>query len=1191
MTSESDKVTDPTVEFKNEDGIVEPKVDIKTSGTKNRFSGTVLNMDTSVASPSIFPILFERASNAWWNPSFDSPVLEAQHQKNAFPQTQRRFQYALFYIILACAAWSIFFAAMGKECWVEYVAGGVALLVFTVVILVFTYTKYYERFYLPTSILISVVICGLALSNFHRSKQNLSSMSTVGSFSGSIQILLMMYTVFPMPLYLCLIIGGSYSVVYEILAWYTHQNVPIQFTIGKALLHVCIHLIGTHIFINSQVRKRSTFWKVGQSIMARRDLEIEKQLKEKMIHSLMPEVVADEVMKSRVGEGDEQQEMDEYISTGRKRSSSLKKQKGQEIFRNFYMSKMDDVSILFADIVGFTKMSSNKTAAHLVALLNDLFGRFDVLCTKSGCEKISTLGDCYYCVSGCPEPKADHAKCCVEMGIGMIKAIQQFDEDNNEEVNMRVGVHTGTVLCGLVGTRRFKFDVWSNDVTMANLMESSGKPGRVHISECTYAFCKDIYEVEEGEPILDNRKHKVLTEDYDTATQSYKVQHVQEKTDLKTYFITGRKNRQDSSNQDLRSVTDTPPTEPKHKKEKEPVAESGEVAVEIPSDSGDLERKDSLRKGMMKNHLEPQQEALNGMSPTALLHRRGSGLYTAELALDETTEKGSGLKMDPMLVPINETLTKFRQVRDQSDIQLTKCIEENIMGVNYFYKPPINLFTLNFLRSEEEVEYRDHYLVDVQTVKTIASPRFSALFDMAISFLVMVIISVCCFMMFHPTPQWIAFFCVGMILEIAVLIPLIRNIFIDNSEAEFGKIMTFFTSWYPRHIVGVVIASLPSGAVYTNFSCELDNDADKFFAYLIVVSLLHFCNFSMFSSWMKSGLAIIAGAVLLILLSVGICGEISPENAMTTVSIVVFNEPFNASEYNNTSSTTPSPGLYSRVGHPVLRFEIILDMVLMLLLVCFLNREFEIAYRLSFHGDVEAAADKRQMEVEKDQCDWLLLNIIPEYLSETLKTTSKYSKNHRQVGVIFASIVNFSEFYEESFEGGKEYYRVLNELVADFEDLFDEERFKDIEKIKTIGSCFMAAGGLNSECREQNKNEKAHLYELMDFCLGMLEVIHQFNESIFNFDFEMAIGFNVGDVTAGVIGTTKLHYDIWGDTVNIASRMYSTGARGKIQVTEDTKNIMEDVFEFEYRGEIFVKGKGDMKTYLLVKKKDGATWD
>ena len=88
------------------------------------------------------------------------------------------------------------------------------------------------------------------------------------------------------------------------------------------------------------------------------------------------------------------------------------------------------------------------------------------------------------------------------MGLNMIRAIKEFDKDCHEDVNMRVGIHTGTVLCGIVGRKRFKFDVWSNDVTLANRMESTGKPGKVHVSESTYQFLKEDYYVEEGEEFL-----------------------------------------------------------------------------------------------------------------------------------------------------------------------------------------------------------------------------------------------------------------------------------------------------------------------------------------------------------------------------------------------------------------------------------------------------------------------------------------------------------------------------------------------------------------------------------------------------------------------------------------------------------------------------------------------------------------
>jgi adenylate cyclase 9 len=241
-------------------------------------------------------------------------------------------------------------------------------------------------------------------------------------------------------------------------------------------------------------------------------LSTEHTLISKMIDSLMPRKYAKGIME----DFDVFRERVQNVNISHQGDDDLQ----MTVFRPLHIERMENVSILFADIVGFTHMSSNKTASQLVSLLSDLYGRFDDLCVQMSCEKIATLGDCYYCVSGCPEPREDHAKSCVLMGLAMINAIEEFDEDNHEQVDMRVGVNSGSVNCGIVGTRKFKFDIFSNDVTLANKMESTGKPGKsnliiflfsylfilqgyVHITEATHSLLKaDEFQFEEGPPYI-----------------------------------------------------------------------------------------------------------------------------------------------------------------------------------------------------------------------------------------------------------------------------------------------------------------------------------------------------------------------------------------------------------------------------------------------------------------------------------------------------------------------------------------------------------------------------------------------------------------------------------------------------------------------------------------------------------------
>jgi len=224
----------------------------------------------------------------------------------------------------------------------------------------------------------------------------------------------------------------------------------------------------------------------------------------------------------------------------------------------------------------------------------------------------------------------------------------------------------------------------------------------------------------------------------------------------------------------------------------------------------------------------------------------------------------------------------------------------------------------------------------------------------------------------------------------------------------------------------------------------------------------------------------------------------------------------------------------------------------------------ELLARVSTHLTI----DRLRRENER-----LLLSILPAAIAERLKSGAVSIANYfPEASVLFADIVGFT-----SLSGGlspESLVSLLDDLFTQFDEL---ARVHQVEKIKTIGDCYMAVCGVP-------EHRTDHAVVLADLALAMIGCLKGFNQRR-GTALQIRIGLNTGPVVAGVIGRSKFIYDLWGDTVNTASRMESTGVPDRVQVSEAAQRVLAPHFDLEPRGEVEVKGKGRLPVWLLVGRK------
>uniref|UniRef100_A0A8C9HIN7 adenylate cyclase n=1 Tax=Piliocolobus tephrosceles TaxID=591936 RepID=A0A8C9HIN7_9PRIM len=701
------------------------------------------------------------------------------------------------------------------------------------------------------------------------------------------------------------------------------------------------------------------------------------------------------------------------------------------------------------------------------------------------------------------------------------------------DINMRVGVHSGSVLCGVIGLQKWQYDVWSHDVTLANHMEAGGVPGRVHITGATLALLAGAYAVED-------------------AGMEHRDPYLRELGEPTYLVIDPRAEEED---------------------------EKGTAGGLLSSLEGPKMRPSLLMTRYLESwgaakpfaHLSHVDSPVSASTP---LQEKTLASFSPQWSLDRSrTPRG----LDDEL--------------DTGDAKFFQVIEQLNSQKQWKQSKDFNPLTLYFREKEMEKEYRLSaipafkyyeactFLVFLSNfiIQMLVTNRPPALaITYSITFLLFLLLLFVCFSedlmrcalkgpkMLHWLPALSGLVATRPGLRIALSTATILLVFAMAITSLF-----FFPASSDCPFQAPNVSSMIS-----NLSWELPGSLPL----ISVPYSMHCCTLGFLSCSLFLHMSFELKLLLLLLWLAASCSLFLHSHAWLSDCLIV---RLYLGPLDSRPGVLKEPKLMGAISFFIFFFTLLV-----------LARQNEYYCRLDFLWKKKLRQEREETETMENLTRLLLENVLPahvapQFIGQNRRNEDLYHQSYECVCVLFASVPDFKEFYSESNinHEGLECLRLLNEIIADFDELLSKPKFSGVEKIKTIGSTYMAATGLNAtsgqDAQQDAERSCSHLGTMVEFAVALGSKLDVINKHSFN-NFHLRVGLNHGPVVAGVIGAQKPQYDIWGNTVNVASRMESTGVLGKIQVTEETAWALQSLGYTCYsRGVIKVKGKGQLCTYFL----------